>query len=217
MTTFSVSPAQGFNPPTDEGFPQFIQFQADGANLGGPDADTLNFGSGLTATRGTGEHENEVTVTADGGGATEAVLAFFLSGSGAYGTTIDTWAHTAGVASADASWNSGANRIEFARTGIYEILVSSFLQLSDTDGHAVAYGVASDDGNNIPSSIARGAIDYQTVPSGFDTVNGTMRFVDITSSGADLVREIGAGLTITGEGTFTADLAITVRRLGDAP
>lgn len=61
--TFSVTPTQGFVPPEDEGFPNFIQFQQDGVDLGGPDADTVNFINGLSATRGTGENENVVTVT----------------------------------------------------------------------------------------------------------------------------------------------------------
>lgn len=68
--SFSVTPAQGFAPPTDEGFPQFIQWQDEGTNLGGPDADTVNFtGTGVTVTRGTGENENKITVDIDNGGA----------------------------------------------------------------------------------------------------------------------------------------------------
>jgi len=62
MTAFSVSPVQGFAQQTGDGAPSFIQFQDDGVNLGGPDADTLNFGAGLTATRGVGEFENVVQV-----------------------------------------------------------------------------------------------------------------------------------------------------------
>jgi hypothetical protein len=64
MTAFSVSPAGNtpFPAQTDEGFPQFIQFQSNGTDLGGPDADTLDFGPGLTATRGVGENANIVSV-----------------------------------------------------------------------------------------------------------------------------------------------------------
>lgn len=60
---FSITPVGPFPPSNDEGFPQFIQFQEEGENLGGPDADTVNFvGEGVTATRGTGEDANIITV-----------------------------------------------------------------------------------------------------------------------------------------------------------
>jgi hypothetical protein len=43
--------------------PQFIQFQFNGVNLGGPDADTVNFvGASFTVTRG-GVDGNTITVT----------------------------------------------------------------------------------------------------------------------------------------------------------
>jgi len=63
MTGFSVTPVGAFPPAEDEGFPQFIQWQALGVDLGGPDADTVDFEGGLTATRGTGENANVVTVS----------------------------------------------------------------------------------------------------------------------------------------------------------
>jgi hypothetical protein len=65
---FGMTPATNWPVPTPDDFPEFIQFQADGTNLGGPDADTVNFSTGLTATRGEGESANVVTVIADGGG-----------------------------------------------------------------------------------------------------------------------------------------------------
>jgi hypothetical protein len=68
MSNWSISPAAPFPPPTAGEFPQYIQFQEDGTDLGRPDATTVNFGSGLAATRGTGENEGVVTVTASGGG-----------------------------------------------------------------------------------------------------------------------------------------------------
>lgn len=68
MPAFSVSVAAPFTPATATDAPVFIQFQDQGTDLGGPDADVLNFGTGLLATRGVGEQENVVTVTAEGGG-----------------------------------------------------------------------------------------------------------------------------------------------------
>jgi len=64
MTGFSVSPVGAFPPAEDDGFPRFIQFQCEGVNLGGPDADTVNFVGLIVATRGdSGVGENTVTVT----------------------------------------------------------------------------------------------------------------------------------------------------------
>ncbi len=258
---FGVSPAvAGVEQAADDGFPNFIQFQLDGVNLGGPDVDTVNLTTGLTATRGTGETENALTIEATGTGgslsvlnngvlvaddvttlnivgaeavvaesggvatidiaaAAAPVLAFFLSASGiAFGDTQSTWAETDGAASADASWNAGTNQIEFARTGIYEVLVSSLLGFDDTAGHTVQYGIFSAIGNDIPSSLFQGSIDYQTVPAALTTLNSTTRFVEITSSGADLARDVQIQLQATGgETSYSADLAVTVRRLGDAP
>jgi hypothetical protein len=66
MTAWSVTPIGAFPPAEDDGFPQFIQWQQGGYDLGGPDADTVDFGPGLVATRGTGESANVITVTAGG-------------------------------------------------------------------------------------------------------------------------------------------------------
>lgn len=65
MSSFSVTPLTDVPPPAAQAFPEFIQFQAAGENLGGADADTVNFAAGLTATRGTGENSGTVTVTSD--------------------------------------------------------------------------------------------------------------------------------------------------------
>ena len=60
---FGVTPV-GYTPVTDQGFPRFIQFQYNGVNLGGPDADTVNFLGDIVAVRGTsGTDENTITVT----------------------------------------------------------------------------------------------------------------------------------------------------------
>lgn len=63
--SFGITPVSGTVPATSETFPDFIQFQANGANLGAADADTLNFVGG-TVTRGTGESSGTVTVDVSG-------------------------------------------------------------------------------------------------------------------------------------------------------
>jgi hypothetical protein len=59
---FGMYPGTGWPVPTPDDFPDFIQFQEDGVNLGGPDADTLNFTGNVSVTRGEGENANVVTV-----------------------------------------------------------------------------------------------------------------------------------------------------------
>lgn len=125
MPGFAMTPAAGFNPQTGEQFPEFIQFQNQGDDLGGPDADVLNFAEGLTATRGTGENENVVTVTAEGGGgggAETLLLQLEANSPAAFdGAPFNDWTAYQRVASADAQWLGG--EIVFLRTGTYRITV----------------------------------------------------------------------------------------------
>lgn len=63
--TFSMTPVTGFPPTTPDEFPQGLQFQYDGTNVGGRDIDTVNFvpGDGLSVTVGEGENANILTIT----------------------------------------------------------------------------------------------------------------------------------------------------------
>lgn len=63
---FSLTPATGFPSQTPEEFPNYIQFQNSGTDLGTNDADTVNFRRGMRATRGTGENGAVVTVDSAG-------------------------------------------------------------------------------------------------------------------------------------------------------
>lgn len=62
--TFGITAVTNYTPPASEDFPNFIQFQWNGVNLGGPDADTINFvGDGFTVVRGgSGVDDNTITV-----------------------------------------------------------------------------------------------------------------------------------------------------------
>ena len=129
---FAMTPASGYPPPTPDEFPNFIQFRADGENLGGPDADVVDFVYPLVATRGTGENENVVTVTTAENPSAAApagsidVMAFTLSGNGA-----GSWTFTSLVADADVgSWNDVADVLTFASAGVYEVRVASRLTLA---------------------------------------------------------------------------------------
>lgn len=64
-TTFSFGAVGAPQPAAaPQSFPKQIQFRWNGVDLGGPDATVVDFvGGNITATRGTGEDANKVTVT----------------------------------------------------------------------------------------------------------------------------------------------------------
>jgi len=63
---FGLTPAgAGFPPQAPDAFPNYIQFQYGGTDLGAADADTVNFRRGLRASRGTGESSAVITVDAN--------------------------------------------------------------------------------------------------------------------------------------------------------
>ncbi len=63
---FGLTPAgSGFPPQAADAFPNYIQFQDGGVDLGAADADTVNFRRGFIATRGDGENSGVVTVDAN--------------------------------------------------------------------------------------------------------------------------------------------------------
>lgn len=72
MPAFSITPAGPFPAPASDGFPDYIQWQFEGVNLGDATVTTVNFvagapGSDLTVTRGTGENAGVLTVTIPSG------------------------------------------------------------------------------------------------------------------------------------------------------
>lgn len=64
-TGFGIQAAeQGHVPVAPGQMPQYIQWRYNGVDLGGPDADTVDFvGAGLLVTRGTGADANKITVS----------------------------------------------------------------------------------------------------------------------------------------------------------
>lgn len=133
--SFSMVPVSGFNPQTEDQFPTGLQFQNDGVDLGLPTADTLNFGAGTTATRGTGENANVVTVVAEGGGGGSETdtLAVNLYGTtpGIFdGSTFNTWEPVDPPIqeSADVGWDNDAGQLLFVTPGLYEIEIQGRVQ-----------------------------------------------------------------------------------------
>ena len=127
---FGLTPAgSGFPPQAPDDFPNYIQLQSNGTDLGAPNVDTIDFADGLVATRGTGENANKVTVIAGtnpsgGGGSTteELVLSLAAAGAGAFnGAVFSNWTGTVLHSSADATWNPSTQVVDLAQTGLYEV------------------------------------------------------------------------------------------------
>ena len=65
MATFGMTPVSGFPPVTPDSFPQGLQFQLEGEDVGDRTVDTVNFvaGDALAMTVGAGENANILTIT----------------------------------------------------------------------------------------------------------------------------------------------------------
>lgn len=123
---FGMTPATGWPVPTPDDFPTFIQFQEDGVNLGGPDADTVNFSTGLVATRGEGENASIITVTADSSGGVETAI-FSIAGAttGTFNSAkFSDWSPaTTVLANAIATWDDAGKALNIAAAGCYAVKV----------------------------------------------------------------------------------------------
>lgn len=129
-----------FTPPAGKSFPDFLQFQKDGQNLGGPDVTTVNFtGAGVQATRGTGENAGVLTVQVAGGSGPAPApggapyARFRLSSFNPTemdGSEFSSWIATIDYPSDDVVWSSDAGSAVVTRDGLYRvdvrILVTSY-------------------------------------------------------------------------------------------
>ncbi len=72
---FGITGLGGFAQQAPEEFPRFLQWQQDGTDLGDNAVETVNFTDNITATRGTGEDSNKLTVSvaSDAGGTVTSV------------------------------------------------------------------------------------------------------------------------------------------------
>lgn len=62
MPGFSVTPVGPFPPVNAEDFPDFMQWQVDGVDVGGRDVSTVNLTGGVSASIGTGENSDVLTI-----------------------------------------------------------------------------------------------------------------------------------------------------------
>jgi hypothetical protein len=132
MPAFSLTPVGTFPPPTGE-FPENIQWQQDGVNLGDRAVDTVNLTGSLVGSRGTGETANVLTL-ADGSnpsaapGSSVPILVVSLVGATAgefANADFSDWTGTVLATSTQASWNEATSQIEIDETGLYRIDIAS--------------------------------------------------------------------------------------------
>ena len=205
---FGLTPVSGFPPPTPDEFPNFIQFRADGENLGGPDADTVDFVYPLVATRGTGENSNIVTVTSDENPyASPAVgaslVAFKLSGSGSGAWTFTSLVEDAGVG----SWNDTTDIFTFAGAGVYQVQVSARLDLvANLATYAGIFSFVGSVSDDLRTG-SRHSVDSATQQQ-FDFVDSFL--LDMT--GGDLQRDLRVS-TDNVEQALTAQLSVVITAL----
>lgn len=217
MPAFSVSPITDIPAPQAESFPNFIQFQASGENLGGADADTLNFSTGLTATRGTGENSDVVTLTA-AGGASYGVIRLSRPPDpppGAFDLVPFAADWQSSVLVENAGWSFADGALTFAETGIYRVVATCTIQ---PDGNVWPVGVTYY-GSIIGASrsfLSRFYTDYELVYS--NTVQWTDQHVltiDTEQTAVDC--RLYAYATATDYAVAAVSMTLVVERLGDLP
>ena len=217
MPAFSVSPITDIPAPQAESFPNFIQFQASGENLGGADADTLNFSTGLTATRGVGENSDVVTLTAVGG-ASYGVIRLIRPPDPPPGLFDQVpfaadWQPTTLVENAGWSFADGA--LTFAQTGIYRILATCSIQANGNvwPVGVTYYGSIIGSGQSFNS---RFYTDYELVlNASVEWTDQHVLTIDTELTAVDC--RLYAYATATDYAVAATSMMLVIERLGDLP
>ena len=231
--TFSITPAAGFPPQASDEFPNYLQWQMDGTNLGGPTIDTVDLVGDLSATRGTGENANKLTIAvasnpSGGSAATIEELVVSLAGtvSGTFnGAAFNTWTGTVLHTSADASWNEATNAIDLGQTGLYEVSIQGRVS-PDSNTWPAAGSNFVEFGSSVVGSAVAGSLDTSkygfTVPAA--SWQSTGLFAQFHDKYIVNAPTLPAPVTLlffaeaytveTDAATFTA--VVTIRRIGAA-
>lgn len=161
---FGVTADPGFSvgfgidvPPQDGDGVNFgltLQFQSNGVNLGAPNATTLDFGSGIIATRGLSGDPNKISVSAVGGGGSDAES---IPGTVSNGVT-DNFAAVSGALGLTGSYFAASKpRAKISNTG--PLLISGIFDIHPSislpnDARGIVVLIP---GNNLPAVNADGA------------------------------------------------------------
>lgn len=221
MPSFSLTPLTDVPPPAQDDFPNFIQFQNAGTDLGTPDADTLNFSTGLTATRGVGEFSNVVTVTAAGAAGASVGVIDLTSDveDGSFDGVPFPSLWTAAVLVANDSWSFDETTLTLTitETGIYRVIATCSIT-GQIEGFSWPAG-ESNYGSTIDGVVSQ---HYRTITVD-DYVARTARWTDqvviqVDTAPKDVVTQLYAVSSIT-PATLVGNCAMSlvIERLGDLP
>ncbi|MGE4074967.1 MAG: hypothetical protein AB7F22_05410 [Reyranella sp.] len=224
---FGFNPAgNGFPSQAPEGFPNYIQFQADGTDLGNPNADTVDFVYPLIATRGAGENANKITVTtAENPSAATPVagaddpLVLSLTGnvSAAFNSSqFSDWTGVVSRTSGDLTWDGTNKNITVEVTGLYEVEIVG--RLSPDLGSlpastSVYYGSAVNSALNALSPSLHSAVPV----FGLTYTQWTDKYVfNANELPASITPALYAAAYNNESETCSFSAVVTVRRIGDA-
>ncbi len=225
MSAFSITPATDVPPPDAGEFPDFIQFQDQGVDLGLADADTLNFSTGLTATRGVGENSNVVTVVGLAPPPGVLVLTSNPDPSGpimAFDNVVatDIWAAGAArVPSADWEWNGFDEVLTFIRAGYYQIVATSYIEADAGvwPAGSTTYGsqIGDPNANGSIGSQARFRDDGNPEDTSIRMTWTDQHVVNIETDGEEMAVGLFASAQSTGDGVLFAGMTAVITRLSD--
>ncbi|MEY5144995.1 MAG: hypothetical protein RL745_362 [Actinomycetota bacterium] len=213
---FGLTPAgSGFPPQAADAFPNYIQFQYEGVDLGLPDIDTVDFQGSVFVSRGDGENSNKVTVVVGSNPSTptpsgaQPLMAFRNSGSGG-GNGINAWTAVSLVADATvAQYTDSTNRLVFASPGVYKVTIATRATV-DALSQIQTITVSSPTGS-VPDAWTEGSRHYVSnlgTQLQFD-------FVDVfllDMQAGDLTRSFQV-TTDNAEGSLSVALAVEVVKL----
>jgi len=216
---FSIIPQTDIPPPNAEAFPNFMQLQDQGTDLGLPDADTINFSNGLQATRGTGENSNVVTVVAEGAAGASVGVIDLTSDveDGFFDDSPFPSVWTAEVLVANDAWSfdGDTTTLTFADTGVYRVIATCSLT-GQIEGFAWPVG-ESHYGSTINGVASQ---HYRTNEA---DLAHTARWTDQMVIQVDEV-PFGVGVQLyalavsdTGTAVGRCSMSLVVERLGDTP
>ena len=226
MPNFSISPVGPFPDPSSSQFPDYIQFQQDGTNLGDATVDTINFTDNITATRGVGENANVLTVSATGGGAAAIPwVGSFVDDTGTFlfdGVEHSAWTVTqASGLAASTDFNLTGNTLTVTQNGVYEVsVIASFLPqagLWPSSPTAWAVLLANAEG---PGYAVQGASNDSGTPWGFITPppqhrDITATFTLLAAAGHEILPSVVANSYLNTGAPYNAEIYLTAKRIGD--
>jgi hypothetical protein len=211
---FGLTPAgSGFPPQAPDAFPNYIQFQYDGTDLGGPTVDTVDFQGSVFVSRGDGENANKITVVVGGNPSTPATgpqtMAFKNAGSGG-GTGINAWSATPLVADASvAAYVDSTNLLTFASAGVYQVTVTTRATVGTLSPvHRITL---SSPVGSIPDEWTAGANHYVDNTGGQTQFSFTDMFV-LNMQAGDLQRSFQV-TTDNAEESLSVSLSIVITKL----